>query len=80
MSLGLFIACYCIIGIIVYIIAERISEDKEDSNLLGLCWIIYAIIILFYGVIHLPMIVGDCIIKAYQKLKYKNDDSEKELE
>lgn len=26
------------------------------------------------------MIVGDCIIKAYQKLKYKNDDGEKELE
>lgn len=53
MFLGLFIACYCIIGIIVYIIAERISEDKEESNLLGICWIIYAIIILFYGVIHL---------------------------
>lgn len=80
MFLGLFIACYCIIGIIVYIIAERISEDKEESNLLGISWGIYAVLILFYGVIHFPMIVGDCIIKVCQKLKYKNDDSEKELE
>lgn len=80
MSLGLFVTFYCIVGIIVYIIAAINLEDEEESNLLGMFWGLYAVLLLFYGVIHFPMIAGNCIIKVYQKLKYKNDDSEKELE
>lgn len=80
MFLGLFVTFYCIVSVIIYIIGKMALEDKEESNLLGLFWGIYAVLLLFYGVIHFPMIVGDCIIKVYQKLKYKNDDSKKELE